>query len=278
MRLLTAITLHTALLLTHAYAETAEDIVKRIAGDKAKALETYLAANPQATDMAYAKAHLAGAYQESGDTTRQVTALEGLYSALPKGAAGDLRNGVMNLAERMRLYGDKTKSRAALEQTKKDFADHPQIAQAGQAFAQLAAELDLPGVGTTMDIAFTAIDGQKVDLAAMKGKVVLVDFWATWCGPCVAELPTVKQAYTAHHAAGFEVVGISLDQDEAALRAFIKKQELPWPQGFDGKGWGNAMAQKFGVKSIPATFLIGKDGKIAATSLRGEDLGKKVLK
>ncbi|MEO0054560.1 MAG: hypothetical protein RLZZ50_507 [Verrucomicrobiota bacterium] len=122
----------------------------------------------------------------------------------------------------------------------------------------------------------TATDGTVVDLAAYRGKVVLVDFWATWCGPCVGELPHVKEAYEKHHATGFEVIGVSLDQDGDKLAAFTKENAMPWPQIFDGQGWKSKLAQAYGIRSIPATFLLDRDGKIAAKGLRGEALSAKV--
>jgi thiol-disulfide isomerase/thioredoxin len=127
-----------------------------------------------------------------------------------------------------------------------------------------------------MEIAFKDINGHDIDLSKMKGKVVLVDFWATWCGPCIAEMPNVIKAYGEYHDKGFEVIGISLDQDKGALEKFIADKKMTWPQYFDGKGWGNEISTGFGINSIPATFLIGKDGKIAATDLRGPALDSKI--
>jgi len=122
--------------------------------------------------------------------------------------------------------------------------------------------------GDVLDLSFRPVNGDKVDLAAMKDKVVLLDFWATWCGPCVAELPNVKQAYAEYHAKGFEIIGISLDSEKSTLKDFIKENEMPWPQYFDGKGWENELAQEYGVNSIPAVFLV-KNSKVIATDVRG---------
>ena len=122
------------------------------------------------------------------------------------------------------------------------------------------------------------VDGKPLSIVGFKGKVVLVDFWATWCGPCVRELPNVIKAYEKYHDKGFEIVGVSLDQDESTLRAFLKKNKMTWQQYFDGKGWQNKVSTKYGIGSIPATFLLDKEGKILAKDLRGEDLATRLEK
>jgi thiol-disulfide isomerase/thioredoxin len=114
--------------------------------------------------------------------------------------------------------------------------------------------------------------GEPLSIARFKGKVVLVDFWATWCGPCRGELPNVLAAYKEYHDKGFEIIGISLDQDEATLKSFIKEKGMVWPQYFDGKGWGSKLGQKYGIDSIPMTFLLDREGKIVAKGLRGAAL------
>ena len=121
------------------------------------------------------------------------------------------------------------------------------------------------------------ISGQPLSVASFKGKVVMIDFWATWCGPCRAELPNVISTYKKNHGQGFEIIGVSLDSDREKLDAFLKKQDgMTWAQYFDGQGWHNKLAEKYGIESIPATVLIGKDGKIIASDLRGEKLASAV--
>lgn len=134
-------------------------------------------------------------------------------------------------------------------------------------------------VGKPVTIKFTAVDGREVDLAKMKGKVVLVDFWATWCGPCVAEVPNVVAAYEKYHDKGFEIVGISFDReaDKDKLTKFTKDKNMPWPQYFDGKYWENDFGQQFNIRSIPTMWLIGKDGNLADAAARG-GLEEKVAK
>jgi thiol-disulfide isomerase/thioredoxin len=128
-----------------------------------------------------------------------------------------------------------------------------------------------------LDLKFTAVDGREVDLAKMRGKVVLIDFWATWCGPCVQELPNVLKAYKELHSKGFEIVGISLDSDQEKLESFVKERGMEWPQYFDGKGWKNDIATTYDIHSIPAMWLVDQKGMVIDTAARG-DLEEKVAK
>jgi peroxiredoxin len=120
--------------------------------------------------------------------------------------------------------------------------------------------------------------GKPLSPSLLKGKVVLIDFWATWCRPCVMELPNVQKVYEKHHDKGFEIIGVSLDQDQERLKSFIKEKSMTWQQYFDGKGWENKLAQKFGIQSIPATFLLDGEGKIIGRDLRGDALEPAVAK
>lgn len=125
-----------------------------------------------------------------------------------------------------------------------------------------------------MEMKFTAVDGREVDLAQLRGKVVLIDFWATWCGPCKEELPNVLANYRKYHDLGFEVVGVSLDaeKDRQKLIDYAREQGLPWPQHFDGKGWKNEFATLFSIKAIPAMFLLDQAGLVVSTDARGAKL------
>ncbi|HEY7428116.1 MAG TPA: tetratricopeptide repeat protein, partial [Gemmataceae bacterium] len=119
-------------------------------------------------------------------------------------------------------------------------------------------------VGQEMDLAGPTVQGEKFDLKQLRGKVVLIDFWATWCGPCVAEMPNVKRAYDRYHKDGFEVVGVSLDNSKEKLVEFLKTKEVPWPQLFfaakGDQGWNNPLARKYGVRAIPSTILVDRAG------------------
>jgi thiol-disulfide isomerase/thioredoxin len=136
----------------------------------------------------------------------------------------------------------------------------------------LATEKNLAVGGEPVAFNVTSIDGKPLSPAAYKGKVLLIDFWATWCGPCVAEMPNVKNIYAKFHPQGFEIVGISLDQSRDRLDQYIKSNQIAWPQYFDGKWWNNDVAVRYGIKSIPTTILVDKAGKIRYKSVRGKQL------
>ncbi|HXC35917.1 MAG TPA: TlpA disulfide reductase family protein [Candidatus Acidoferrales bacterium] len=120
-------------------------------------------------------------------------------------------------------------------------------------------------VGKPLDITFAAVDGRTVDLNRMKGKVVLIDYWATWCPGCVAEIPHIKEIYDKYHTQGLEVVGISFDTDEKAMNNFTQQHDLPWPQYFDGQGWTNKFGVEYGLEQIPTLWLLDKKGTLRET-------------
>jgi len=126
------------------------------------------------------------------------------------------------------------------------------------------------------DFTLNDTKGKPVTLSSLRGKIVLLDFWASWCGPCRRENPNVKKLYSKYKSKGFEVIGVSLDRKRAPWLAAIQKDELPWIHVSDVKGWKCAPAQLYKVRSIPATFLLDKEGRIIAKGLRGPMLEQKL--
>ena len=129
-----------------------------------------------------------------------------------------------------------------------------------------------------IDFEMLTPDGKPVKLSDYvgKGKVVLVDFWASWCGPCRREMPNIVEAYAKYKGKNFEIVGVSLDQDADKWKDAIKKLNITWPQMSDLKGWQNEGAQLYAVNSIPHTMLVDADGTILARGLHGEALQAKL--
>jgi peroxiredoxin len=157
----------------------------------------------------------------------------------------------------------------------KDLGSSREANIAAQAQAQLRM-IQLVLKRQPLDLEFQAINGQAVSLKDLRGKVVLVDFWATWCGPCMQETPNVVAAYKQLHDHGLEIVGISLDQDVDRVRAVTKQMGMTWPQYCDGKGWQNEISSQYGIRAIPATWILDKRGFVRYVDLRGKVLSDRI--
>jgi len=121
-----------------------------------------------------------------------------------------------------------------------------------------------------------SVDGKPVQLTDFRGRYVLLEFWASWCGPCRAENPNLVKQYQLYKDKGFDVLGISLDSNKELWKQAIEKDGLPWTHVSDLNGWKNAVAEMYGIRAVPASFLVDPSGKIIAQGLRGESLNKKL--
>lgn len=158
---------------------------------------------------------------------------------------------------------DKDRQRKILNEiVKSEVAGEEAITRAKAALKVIGA------TGQPLEIAFTAADGRKVDVQKMKGKVVLVDFWAAWCGPCMASLPEVIRLYNKYHGDGFEIVGINMDKQQRAMEQVVHRFKMQWPQYFDGRGWGTKFALEYDVRAIPAVWLVDKKGILRTMNAR----------
>ncbi len=208
-----------------------------------------------APDLIKRTADLLAADPNDADTAMLATQLAGVFEQMPD--AGE------HAANAYRAFGPIFAT-----------STNAQIKQMGESFAGTLRRLSLPG--SPMEIEGTLLDGTAFDQKSLAGKVVLVDFWATWCGPCVAEIPNMIDQYEKYHDKGFEIVGISLDEDRAAVEGFVKEAKIPWPILFAGKGWGDPVASFYGITGIPQLILIGRDGNVITLNARGEALAKEL--
>lgn len=139
--------------------------------------------------------------------------------------------------------------------------------QAQVKVGQKAPEFALPG-----------LNGDSVKLGDLKGKVVLVDFWASWCGPCRQNNPYLVRLYKKYQQKGFEILGVSIDKKDADWKKAINADQLPWTQVNDNKGWEASSTLVYGVDAIPASFLLDKDGVIRAINPEGNELENRLRK
>lgn len=142
----------------------------------------------------------------------------------------------------------------------------------------MSRRLNLPG--KTMKLSGTLLDGSELDWKSYRGKVVLVDFWATWCGPCRQEVPNVLRLYKAYHEKGFDVVGISLDESREQAEGYIDQYDIPWHNVFseneDERRWQNPMAVYYGITGIPRAILVDRDGTVVSLQARGRLLAQEL--
>ena len=144
--------------------------------------------------------------------------------------------------------------------------------------AEREAEADKIIGSMFLDLEEPDVNGNNHKLSEFvgKGNWVLIDFWASWCGPCRREMPNVVEAYKKYHSKGFDIVGLSFDNDKDAWVDAIEEMDMPWHHLSDVKGWESIAAQTYAIRAIPSSLLIDPEGKIAARNLRGEALGAKL--
>ena len=191
----------------------------------------------------------------------------------PKMDADDLDIAVA-FAEGLEQSGQARAAAGAYEQLGNVLVGHKDamIKELGQLMIGSARRLN--AVGSPVRVSGTTLEGRALDWGQYRGKVVLIDFWATWCGPCRAEMPNIQKLYEAYNRRGFEVVSISMDDDRAALDEYLKSNPMPWTTLFEGNGKTNPTASYYGISELPSTMLVDEKGNVVSLDARGENLGK----
>jgi thiol-disulfide isomerase/thioredoxin len=203
-------------------------------------------------------------------TPEQANRLEERIAELVQNNPKEPRDASLQLAKAtLMLRFDHEKGVAFLQELTKA----PDQTLAEEAKARL---LKTQMIGKPLELQFTALDGSPFDLQALSGKIVLVDFWATWCPDCLRELPAVRATYQKYKDKGFVIVGISLDKDVQALSNFVARKLIPWPQYFDGKGWENELVTKYDVRAIPEMWLIDQRGDVVSTNVSAQELDRRI--
>jgi thiol-disulfide isomerase/thioredoxin len=237
--------------------------------DTEQAAKRYLAIDPDGPVRALAQIITTMARAQAGRFDEALARYKELLGGLGKSDQEEFASSFTDtFATAAIAAGEFTTARAVFETLQERFPDSPSLRD------KVTKELGrLDRVGKQApDVEAQDLAGKTVRLGALQGKYVLVDFWATWCAPCIAELPRLQEAYRKYHAVGFEIVAVSLDETRSAVVDFVKVRKLPWPQVHNATA-GADLVEAFGVSSIPAAYLIDPEGKIIRLDLRGPALG-----
>lgn len=223
------------------------------------------------------------AYQENPDATEQyrtdVEALQEQYVDLIMATIrsnADNLCGLYQLVENFNIFTPE-ESKEMLDCLADKYSDNEMYCQ----MLSLTEDKLLTSVGNKyMDISVITQDDKELKLSSVlaENKVVLLDFWASWCNPCVNEIPYLKEAYSKYHKLGFEILSVSLDEEDSEWRAALKQHKMPWIQALDNDVDENSAAYIYRIDAIPTSFLINSDGIIIASNLRGDALDKTLAK
>ena len=234
-------------------------------------IKSYIAENPDAEDLSEAYQTGIQAAYVTGQNEEVISLLtlqfEDLLAEMQADDQAIIQTGMM-LAQFAQQTG-KSDTTRMVKEVFDERAEADPNSQYGQVAGELTRMLNTPAIGDTPELTATTLEGKEIALEDYRGKVVLLDFWATWCPPCIEGLPEIKKAYAAYKDKGFEIIGISLDQNIEPLEEFIAEEDLNWINIYDANQ-DASLADQFSVSSIPTLYLLDQEGKIVALNPRGE--------
>ena len=224
-----------------------------------------------------------GQLKTEADLPATVRSLDSLSAKMPQRLSGPLLNAMLHISQwsliaRLEELDMRSELRARLNDLAKSEDAETRAGAEGRLRVLDARE-------TPLDLVIEDISGKRWDLAKLRGQVILLEFWATHCGPCRDEIPHLRSAHAAFKDRGFRIIGLSLDwinpgetdaEARARLAAFMKENGMDWPNQFDGSGWANSFHKMFGMAGIPCSMLLDRTGRLAALDPRGDDLAVQV--
>lgn len=187
---------------------------------------------------------------------------------------------VSRIGDQLAHSAERERAAATVEQLLPVFktSTDPGVVSRLDSMEGLVRRLRLPG--NKMEVSGTLLNGETLNWQSYRGKVVLVDYWATWCGPCKAEVPNVLENYRAYRDKGFEVLGISLNEEKAEVEEYLSQAGIPWPTLYSSEkgasGWDHPMVKYYGIHGIPTAILVDRDGTVVEMQARGARLGEKL--
>lgn len=239
-----------------------------------KQLQDFIRRFPKSPEAGKAQFLIGRLYSSIGDNAKAAESLAKYIDAPGEKAPDELAQAKLVLASSyvaMERYDEAEK--LLREVSNSGIAVDPRIVQAASQEQKRIGALRRLKIGApAVPFSANSHNGNKLSLDNYRGKVVLLDFWAAWCAPCRMEMPNVIRVYEEFHKKGFEIIGVSLDDEKAKFQGFVSQNKMTWPQIFEGRGWGSGIAQSYAVNAIPATFLIDKKGILRYRNLRGEQL------
>lgn len=262
--------------------QSASDIIHHDDAEKTAQLESYLAAHPDASDRGAAMDELVSIYCREGKAEDRNRILEMKYRMAIDDpafqemktplAVKDFFNSLSFLVQLNVLDGHKELAAKYIKRARGDIEGHAKSKDLAGFIDLLEVTLRRPEVGDAMALSLESLAGKPIEWDELKGNVVLIHFWSLTCEPCIEEFGVLAMLHEKYRARGLRMIGISLDENPEDVVAYIGREGISWPQACDGKGFQSDAATRHGITSLPAVFVIGRDGRVAADETNSDKL------